>query len=306
MATYIGIPQKTWSNYETGKTQPPVKVLLKLEEKGYKIKWNMDGEEQGLSSLEMVAKQYGIDIEILKRKIAEVKNKGYDLKTPLAGLGKLTEEANSESIRHLPEPSSDAPNSAPVRNLPVSSPPGAVEDLSRFRKIASGYPTNITVYKFRKGSTEPMPINEPDPEGVVFIPIYGQRAAAGPGQEETQLAETESLMPIVFEVLGAHKPEHCGIVRVTGDSMTDITLNNGDWAIFDTHDLRGDGLFVISMFGEMRVKRLQYRLTDRKIIIASENQKRYPEPEVVSVETLDRGDLRIYGRVFSWIHRHLH
>jgi phage repressor protein C with HTH and peptisase S24 domain len=111
-------------------------------------------------------------------------------------------------------------------------------------------------------------------------------------------------MPIVFEVLGAHKPEHCGIVRVTGDSMTDITLNNGDWALFDNHDLKGDGLFVISMFGEMRVKRLQYRLTDRKIIIASENAKRYPYPEIIPVDLLERGELRIHGRVFSWIHKH--
>jgi phage repressor protein C with HTH and peptisase S24 domain len=151
---------------------------------------------------------------------------------------------------------------------------------------------------------EPVAIHAPDPEGVVFIPVFSQTAAAGTGQEITQLFETEGMMPVLYDLLGVHRPEHCGICRVVGDSMTDITLSNGDWALFDRHDIRGDGIFVISMFGEIRVKRLQYRLADRKVIIASENAKRYPDHEIVGADAIERGELRIHGRVFSWMHRH--
>ncbi len=37
-AELLGIPQTTWSGYETGKTNPPMKVLFALAEKGYPIK----------------------------------------------------------------------------------------------------------------------------------------------------------------------------------------------------------------------------------------------------------------------------
>jgi transcriptional regulator with XRE-family HTH domain/SOS-response transcriptional repressor LexA len=36
-ASVLGIAQKTWSNYENGQTQPPMKVLFALAEKGYII-----------------------------------------------------------------------------------------------------------------------------------------------------------------------------------------------------------------------------------------------------------------------------
>jgi transcriptional regulator with XRE-family HTH domain len=37
IAELIGIPQRTWSGYESGKSQPPMKILFSLAEKGYTI-----------------------------------------------------------------------------------------------------------------------------------------------------------------------------------------------------------------------------------------------------------------------------
>jgi len=167
-------------------------------------------------------------------------------------------------------------------------------------------PRNLELYKYKKGKgvPVPLPLSTVDPEAVAFIPIFNQRAAAGPGENITQLEETEGLVPIIFDLFGFHRPESCGIVQVIGDSMSDISLFNGDWCLFDRTDIQGDGLFVISMYGEMRVKRLQYRISDRKIVIASENKKRYPEPEIVSAEIASSGQLIIHGRVFAWLHKH--
>ena len=182
-------------------------------------------------------------------------------------------------------------------------PPGYEEG----RALMLGMPMDVTVYKFKKGHPEPIRLDEPDPEGVVFIPMFSQTASAGPGQEATQaLEETESYQPIMYDLLGGRQACNCGIVRVVGDSMTDITLNNGDWAVFDRDDRRGDGIFVISMFGETRVKRLQYRLSDQKIVIASENARRYPDAEIVGAQAIETGNLVIHGRVFSWLHKHQH
>jgi transcriptional regulator with XRE-family HTH domain len=44
MATCVGIPQGTWSNYESGKTEIPVHVILKLKELGYSISWIAKGD----------------------------------------------------------------------------------------------------------------------------------------------------------------------------------------------------------------------------------------------------------------------
>jgi transcriptional regulator with XRE-family HTH domain len=43
MVKYIGIPQKLWSNYESGKTELPMRVILKLEKLGYSIDWIIKG-----------------------------------------------------------------------------------------------------------------------------------------------------------------------------------------------------------------------------------------------------------------------
>jgi transcriptional regulator with XRE-family HTH domain len=45
MAEYVGIPQRTWSNYENGKTEIPIRVILKLERLGYPIDWIIKGED---------------------------------------------------------------------------------------------------------------------------------------------------------------------------------------------------------------------------------------------------------------------
>ena len=289
LASKLGVSRGIISEFASGAREPSKDFLFGISKLGFSIDWFLSGEGQMWSS------------------------------PSRENMGK------SNTVLHLPEPEPSSLAQAPAREFrdnsgsvstelvptasgaPAPIPPGIVmlgNPDSPGAPIPWGFPRNVTVYKYRRGRAEPVEIHSPDPEGVVFIPIYSQTAAAGPGQEPTQLAETEGMMPVLYDLFGLHRPEHCGIVRVVGDSMTDITLSNGDWCIFDSGDRKGDGIFVISMFGEVRVKRLQYRLADRKVVISSENAKRYPEPEVVGVETIEGGQLMIYGRVFSWLHKH--
>ena len=110
-------------------------------------------------------------------------------------------------------------------------------------------------------------------------------------------------MLIVFEMLGGANPRNCGAVRVVGDSMTDMSLYNGDVVIFDRSQIEGNGVYVISIEGEVRVKRLEYRVFEKKLIISSENQRSYPNPEIISFEYAQEA-LLIHGEVICWVHKH--
>ena len=163
--------------------------------------------------------------------------------------------------------------------------------------------SKFSFFKFSHKKPVPIPTDETDPNAMVMIPVFSQRAAAGAGQPPTQLEEIEAYIPVVMEILGGSSPRNCGMVRVVGDSMTDMTLFNGDVVIFDRSRLEGDGVYVISIDGDVRVKRLEYRTFEKKLVISSENHKRYPEPEVISFEQA-RETLIIHGKVISWLHRH--
>lgn len=164
------------------------------------------------------------------------------------------------------------------------------------------YTKTFDVFKLKHGTAVTLAAEETDLDALVLLPMFTQTAAAGRGQPETQLQEIDKYIPIVLEMLGGANPANCGIVRVVGDSMTDMNLFNGDFAIFDRTQVEGDGVYVISIGSDVRVKHLEYRPIERKIVISSENAKRYPNPEVISYEQAENL-LRIHGKVISWLHR---
>lgn len=227
IAEILDIPQTTWSSYETGQANPPLKILKKLAEMGCTIP---------------------------------------ELTTGSAPLGIKSAGALSEAFRQA---ETDAPE----------------------------------LFKFSHGKSVPILAEENDTDALILLPVYGQTAAAGPGQPETQLSQIETYLPIVYEMLGGANPKNCGIVRVVGDSMTDMSIFNGDFVIFDSTQTEGDGVFVISIGTDVRVKHLEWRPIERKIVISSENAKRYPNPEVITYEQAENL-LRIHGKVICWMHRH--
>ncbi len=162
---------------------------------------------------------------------------------------------------------------------------------------------SFDIFRLKHGTGVTLAARENDLDALVLLPMFSQTAAAGQGQPETQLQEIDKYIPIVLEMLGGANPSNCGIVRVVGDSMTDMSLFNGDFVIFDRAQIEGDGVYVISIGSDVRVKHLEYRPIERKIVISSENAKRYPNPEIISYEQAENL-LRIHGKVISWIHKH--
>lgn len=283
----LNVPRSTLVGWENGKSVSIGVLQILKNSFGMNLDWFLTGDGEMFLKTETVS--------VLKNDT----------------VSHLPADSKCVTVTNLPEEKEPEKNLV-NKNDTVSFLPASGQEEGRkssFQILNSRHlrqPRNLELYKYRKGKGVPVPmsLSTVDPQAVAFIPLFSQRAAAGPGQEATQLEETEGLIPIVFDLFGLHRPESCGIVQVVGDSMSDISLFNGDWCIFDRVDIQGDGIFVISMFGEMRVKRLQYRLADRKIIIASENQKRYPDAEIISAEMASNGQLLIHGRVFAWFHKH--
>lgn len=165
------------------------------------------------------------------------------------------------------------------------------------------YQKEFSLFKFVRGHVHPITAEETDINSLVLLPVFGQPVSAGPGQGENQLSEIDAYLPIVHEMLGGANPRDCGIARVIGDSMVDMLLFDGDMVVFDRTRLEGSGVYVISVADEMRVKHIEYRLFEKKVIISSENAKRYPTPEVISYEQAENL-LRVHGKVICWIHTH--
>jgi phage repressor protein C with HTH and peptisase S24 domain len=159
------------------------------------------------------------------------------------------------------------------------------------------------LFKFSHGKPVPVPAQKSDPNSLVLVPLFSQRAAAGRGQPPTQLEEIEAYIPVINELLRGAHPKDCGVIRVVGDSMTDMTLFNGDFVVFDRSQTEGDGVYVISTGADVRVKRIEYRTFEKRVIIRSENAKRYPEPETISYEEAEKM-LMIHGKVIAWFHWH--
>lgn len=187
-----------------------------------------------------------------------------------------------------------------LANLPADT------DLATAGKIINDFKSDqYTIFKYNKSIPLPIPTHKADTAALVLLPLYSQKAAAGTGEEPTQLGTVKSYIPVITDLLRGADPRKCGMLRVKGDSMTDVGLYDGDYAIFDTTQLEGDGIYVITVNGLTRIKRLENRVIEKKIIISSENARRYPKPEELSYEQAE-SLLRIHGKVIGWIHSHFY
>lgn len=151
--------------------------------------------------------------------------------------------------------------------------------------------------RFRNGNGQPV---ESASGAVIMLPIISQRAAAGSGQILMDDTHTEGHLPVLQTLVAGHPRERLRVLEVRGDSMTGVHLFDGDLVVFVHGLVREDGIYVISLDGDLLVKRLEWDRVGRRITVHSENS-RYPTPREVPMD----GDvLRIEGKVVGWWHRH--
>jgi len=130
------------------------------------------------------------------------------------------------------------------------------------------------------------------------IELLDQEAAAGPGREIQDHIEKQYI-PILYNILRPHKSENLRAVHVSGDSMIDERINDGDIVIFNIKQTEGNGIYVVSVGNTLLVKRVDFDHANKTIELISANPAY--EPRRYSGNELE--EIRVEGRVVACYHR---
>lgn len=142
--------------------------------------------------------------------------------------------------------------------------------------------------------------NGPGP-ALASVKLYDVEGAAGAGRslEEERVEGMLYFPEAQLAALGV-QPEQVAGIKVRGDSM-ETSLADGDWVLVDlaNRDPRQEGVFLLTVSGERRIKRLQ-RLAGGALYLISDNEHYQPEmitpQQMGEVEILGRCEVRI-GRI---------
>lgn len=131
----------------------------------------------------------------------------------------------------------------------------------------------------------------------LLVPILKNKVSAGVGQTWDLDDFSQERLPILKRFVRRFPNEKIFAAEVRGDSMTGVQLFDGDIVAFVHQLIEGDGIYVISVDGELFIKRVEFDPFDKKLVIKSENP-RY-ETKVVDPERA-----QILGKVVGWLHHH--
>ncbi|CAK1714024.1 putative Prophage transcriptional regulator [Vibrio crassostreae] len=145
--------------------------------------------------------------------------------------------------------------------------------------------------------SETVKVKTPISENITYIEKFNVIASAGGGAYiDTEVVA--ELYPFSLEFLKRHRLSHADlcIIEARGDSM-EPTLSSGDDLIIDRKEFTAhkvlQGIHVISIDGELKVKRLEFDLVKDGYSIISDNHL-YQED---FIERKDLNCMRIIGEV---------
>jgi DNA polymerase V len=124
------------------------------------------------------------------------------------------------------------------------------------------------------------------------LPYYTERISAGfPSPAEDHIEKKLDLNELVIK-----HPAASYFVKVTGDSMKNSGINDGDILVVDRSLSPGDNDIVIAVLdGELTVKRV--KRSRKELYLAPEN------PEFEPIKITPEMDLTVWGVVTAVIHR---
>jgi phage repressor protein C with HTH and peptisase S24 domain len=130
------------------------------------------------------------------------------------------------------------------------------------------------------------------------IELYDQEAAAGRGRDVQNYIPHSSLL-IPNSLIRPHNPKNLKAVYVSGDSMINERINDGDIAIFTIKQTEGNGIYVVSVGSTLLVKRVDFDPANKTIELISANPAY--EPRRYSGSELE--NIKIEGRVVATYHK---
>ena len=132
----------------------------------------------------------------------------------------------------------------------------------------------------------------------VEVPMLDLKLSAGMGDEWGLGSPTGESIYVPKRVARRYPSNSVFVgALVDGDSM-EPTLHDGEPVVFVKGFVKGDGIYVLAVNGELFVKRLEFNRILNRLRIISDNPK-YP-PTELGMDALD--GVRILGKVVIWVH----
>lgn len=131
--------------------------------------------------------------------------------------------------------------------------------------------------------------------GFIFVPRYEVEASMGNGTviHSEQIVDYLAFREDWVRTVLCLNPKNLILISSYGDSM-EPTLKSNDLLLIDqgSSDSRHDDIYAFSANGELRVKRIQFRMSG--VLVVKSDNPRY-ETEEVSADDVD--SIKIIGRV---------
>jgi phage repressor protein C with HTH and peptisase S24 domain len=182
---------------------------------------------------------------------------------------------------------------------------GLGERLARHIEATLGLPSGwLDELHDEDSGLPPMPVDR----DVVAVPVLAVTASMGRGRAQPDHDLVVDYMRITRSWLRAQlptvsSPDQLAVLSAHGDSMRP-TFDDGDLLLVDrgVQEVRVDAVYVLSLRGELFVKRVQRRITDGAWIVRSDN----PLYDPIVVPDGDTPPLTVLGRViWAWNGRRL-
>jgi len=173
-----------------------------------------------------------------------------------------------------------------IRRLPNRA--RALEVLKQPENVTStkaAANTNTALSAIRPPAAQPAPAND-----VIEIPLHGRIAAGVP----IEALEGQSMLPVPAALLGAG--EHYAL-EVSGDSMVEAGILDGDYALIRRTDVARDGEIVVALVRGEEATLKYLRRSNGMVRLDPANSSYEPQiyrPEEVQVQGKLAGLLRRY------------
>jgi len=170
-----------------------------------------------------------------------------------------------------------------ARALEVLKMPERPEAKAAPAKASSASGGNVVPMPVRTGSVQPA-------NDVIEIPLHGRIAAGTP----VEALEGTTMMPVPAALLGAG--EHYAL-EVSGDSMVDAGILDGDYALIRKAETARDGDIVVALIDEAEATLKFFRKEGAMIRLDPANRTHNPQryrPDQVRVQGKLAGLLRRY------------
>lgn len=156
--------------------------------------------------------------------------------------------------------------------------------------LASDSATETNVVSLNPSPSRPAPSLPLAANDVIEIPLHGKIAAGLP----IEAMESSTMLPVPAALLGSG--DHYAL-EVSGDSMIEAGIFDGDFALIQQTSSARDGQIVVALIDENEATLKYFHSEGRKVRLDPANRDYEPQ-------TYDAGQVRIQGRLAGLLRRY--